>query len=69
MDIKENTTLARLNKISRNGVINKNEEIKSTNQYVEALKTKTPSIEQKVNNLSGGNQQKVYPLYDRIHAE
>ena len=28
-------------------------------QYVEALKTKTPSVEQQVRNLSGGNQQKV----------
>ncbi|QUH29336.1 xylose ABC transporter ATP-binding protein [Vallitalea guaymasensis] len=59
MDIKENTTLANLHKISRHGVINQNEEIKITNEYVKALKTKTPSIEQKVSNLSGGNQQKV----------
>ena len=30
-----------------------------TNQYVDELNIKTPSIEQKVVNLSGGNQQKV----------
>ena len=28
-------------------------------EYVRKLKTKTPSVEQKVGNLSGGNQQKV----------
>ena len=59
MDIKENTTLASLDKISSVFGINENEEIKVTTDYVKALKTKTPSIEQKVKNLSGGNQQKV----------
>ena len=59
MDIKENTTLASLDKISTIFGINENEEIKVSNEYVKALKTKTPSIEQKVKNLSGGNQQKV----------
>ncbi len=59
MDVKENSTLASLKRISRLGVINKNEEIKSSGQYVRELRTKTPSLEQKVGNLSGGNQQKV----------
>jgi ABC-type sugar transport system ATPase subunit len=59
MDIKENTTLASLQKISSIKGINENEEIKIANDYVKALKVKTPSIEQKVGNLSGGNQQKV----------
>ncbi|MTI47131.1 xylose ABC transporter ATP-binding protein [Sporosalibacterium faouarense] len=59
MDIKENTTLASLRKISSIRGINENEEIKVTNNYVDVLKIKTPSIEQKVRNLSGGNQQKV----------
>ncbi len=59
MDIKQNTTLASLDKISSIFGINENEEIRISNDYVKALKTKTPSIEQKVKNLSGGNQQKV----------
>ncbi|SCY37802.1 xylose ABC transporter ATP-binding protein [Alkaliphilus peptidifermentans] len=59
MDIKENITLSNLNKISNIMGINENEEIKAANEYVKALKIKTPSIEQKVKNLSGGNQQKV----------
>jgi ABC-type sugar transport system ATPase subunit len=59
MDIKENSTLASLARIARLGVINKNEEIKSSARYVAELRTKTPSLEQRVGNLSGGNQQKV----------
>jgi len=59
MDIKSNITLASLNNIAYVGVINKNEEIKISNKYVNELLIKTPSIEQKVGNLSGGNQQKV----------
>jgi D-xylose transport system ATP-binding protein len=59
MDIKENSTLASLERISRLGVINRNEEIRQAGQYVKDLRTKTPSLEQRVGNLSGGNQQKV----------
>lgn len=59
MDVKENISLASLHKISGRSGINENEEIKKANEYVKALNIKTPSIEQKVNNLSGGNQQKV----------
>ena len=59
MDVKENSTLASLARIARLGVIDKNEEIKRSGRYVTELRTKTPSLEQKVGNLSGGNQQKV----------
>ncbi len=59
MDIKQNSTLASLKRISQLGVINKNEEIKVSGRYVKELRTKTPSLEQRVGNLSGGNQQKV----------
>ncbi|MBL4931501.1 xylose ABC transporter ATP-binding protein [Clostridium paridis] len=59
MDIMNNTSISSLNGISHSGVINSNEEINATSSYVKALNIKTPSIEQKVENLSGGNQQKV----------
>jgi len=59
MDIKNNITLSSLKSMSKFSLINGNEVIKNTNQYVENLRIKTPSIEQKVSNLSGGNQQKV----------
>jgi ABC-type sugar transport system ATPase subunit len=59
MDVKQNSTLASLQRIARLGVINKNEEIKRSARYAAELRTKTPSLEQRVGNLSGGNQQKV----------
>ncbi|MEL7626942.1 MAG: sugar ABC transporter ATP-binding protein [Anaerolineaceae bacterium] len=58
-DVRHNITLANLKEITEGGVINENEEILVANQYRTQLGIKTPSIEQKVRNLSGGNQQKV----------
>ncbi len=57
--IKDNTCLPNLKKVSKNGVINDNEEIKYAELYKKAMNTKANSIEQLVGNLSGGNQQKV----------
>ena len=58
-DIKQNVTIANLKFLASQGVINKNEEIKVANDYKASLNIKAPSVEQKVGNLSGGNQQKV----------
>ena len=58
-DVKHNITLANLREISKRGVINNNAEVKIANEYKDSLNIKTPSVEQKVGNLSGGNQQKV----------
>ena len=58
-DVKTNITLANLDRILRYGVINANVEIKDARDYSDSLNIKTPSIEQKVIFLSGGNQQKV----------
>lgn len=58
-DVKQNITLANLQEIANNGVVDDNAEIKVANEYRESLNIKTPSVEQKVSNLSGGNQQKV----------
>jgi putative multiple sugar transport system ATP-binding protein len=57
--VKENTTLARLKRIARGGIINEEEEILAAEEYRKKLNTKTPSILQLAGNLSGGNQQKV----------
>ncbi len=58
-DVKHNTTLANLQEIARRGIVDGNAEIKIAEEYRRSLNIKTPSIEQKVGNLSGGNQQKV----------
>jgi putative multiple sugar transport system ATP-binding protein len=58
-DVKSNITLARLRKIARRGVTDNNVEVKAANEYKLSLNIKTPSVDQKVVNLSGGNQQKV----------
>ncbi|MCL2866039.1 MAG: sugar ABC transporter ATP-binding protein [Lachnospiraceae bacterium] len=57
--IKLNTTLANLKGVSHHGIIDADKEVAVGEEYREKLKTKTPSIEQQVGNLSGGNQQKV----------
>ncbi|SFD00095.1 multiple monosaccharide ABC transporter ATP-binding protein [Butyrivibrio sp. YAB3001] len=57
--IKINTTLANLDDVSHNTVIDKHKEFAVAVDYKEKLKTKCPSVEQNVGNLSGGNQQKV----------
>lgn len=58
-DVKQNITMANLNEIAQRGVVDANAEIVIANDYREQLNIKTPSVEQKVGNLSGGNQQKV----------
>jgi putative multiple sugar transport system ATP-binding protein len=58
-DVKQNITLANLLAIARQGVVNDNMEVRVANDYKTDLNIKTPTIEQKVSNLSGGNQQKV----------
>lgn len=57
--IRINTTMAKMDKVSRFGVIDKDLEVQIANEYKDKMKTKCPSVEQYVGNLSGGNQQKV----------
>lgn len=58
--IRSNITMANLDGVaSRQGVVIDEKEIQVANEYVKNLTIKTPSIQQLVLNLSGGNQQKV----------
>ncbi len=59
LDVATNINLASYRSISRAGFINLIKEKKNALKYVDALNIKTPSLKQKVINLSGGNQQKV----------
>jgi putative multiple sugar transport system ATP-binding protein len=58
-DVKSNITIANLDRILNYGIIDANAEIRDAREYVDSLDIRTPSIEQKVLYLSGGNQQKV----------
>ncbi len=57
--IIENSTMATLEDYMSGLFINKKKEKEITEQYIKELDTKTPSSDQLVVNLSGGNQQKV----------
>lgn len=57
--VAENSTMATLEKYMKGIFINKKAEKEVSEKYVESLATKTPSVDQLVVNLSGGNQQKV----------
>ncbi len=59
MSVEKNTTLVALDKVIKGGVINGGLEEKAAQDYVEKLRTMTPSIKTEVQYLSGGNQQKV----------
>ena len=55
----ENSTLATLKEYTKGIFLDKPKEAAVTQKYVDALKTKTPGIDELVMNLSGGNQQKL----------
>ena len=57
--LAENTTLPRLSEVSRRGFIDFRAEAAVAQKYVSSLDIKTPSVQQQVMYLSGGNQQKV----------
>jgi ribose transport system ATP-binding protein len=59
LSVKENISLPNLDKISRQGFLIWREEKDLAIRFVHDLAIKTPNIHQKVNFLSGGNQQKV----------
>jgi ribose transport system ATP-binding protein len=59
MTIKDNISLGCLQTIAKCGWINPRKELKMVNGLQKNLQIKTPSLQQLVKNLSGGNQQKV----------
>jgi ribose transport system ATP-binding protein len=60
LSIRENIGLANLDQIcNKAGIVSRKKENKLADRAIEKLKIKTPSPEQTVNNLSGGNQQKI----------
>jgi putative multiple sugar transport system ATP-binding protein len=58
-DIRKNISLANLRAVSERGVIDEGREFKVANDYRRQLNIRSAGVDQKVVNLSGGNQQKV----------
>ncbi|REJ35173.1 MAG: D-xylose ABC transporter ATP-binding protein [Bacillota bacterium] len=59
LSVVANSSLAALEKVSRFGFVDVAKERRQAADYVERLAIKTPSLDQEVDSLSGGNQQKV----------
>jgi ABC-type sugar transport system ATPase subunit len=59
MTVRDNITLANLLKLARAGFVSRAEEARRIAPLVRDLRIKTPSLEQGIANLSGGNQQKA----------
>ncbi|EOD01779.1 ribose ABC transporter ATP-binding protein RbsA [Caldisalinibacter kiritimatiensis] len=60
LSVAENMSISSLKQLTGFlGKIDRNKEKKEVEGYVDKISIKTPSIEQKIKNLSGGNQQKV----------
>ncbi|MDP8079468.1 sugar ABC transporter ATP-binding protein [Phocoenobacter skyensis] len=57
--VEENTVIATLDSFMKGLFIDTEKSREVSKKYVNELKTKTPSVEQPVKKLSGGNQQKV----------
>jgi ribose transport system ATP-binding protein len=59
LSVRENIVLAALPNISRAGLITRAKQDEIVNYFIDRLKIKASSPEQRVGDLSGGNQQKV----------
>ena len=59
MDINDNITMPAIRRLSRRLVISRKDQRKLSAEYVSRLRIKTPTIDKKARELSGGNQQKV----------
>ena len=59
LSVEENITMASLRKFSKRGRMQEAKAKSNAQEYCKKLNIRTPSIDQKVMNLSGGNQQKV----------
>jgi len=59
MSLRENVTMPSLAKVSKNGVLDMDAEVRCSKKYLDDMHTKMPNIEVAASTLSGGNQQKV----------
>ncbi len=57
--VRFNSTIEVLDQFLSKGHYSRSKEVAITQKYIDMMSTKTPSQEQTIHNLSGGNQQKV----------
>ena len=57
--VNDNIAMVAIKKLLTNGLYNKAKARKASEEYIDKLSIKTPSVNQIVGNLSGGNQQKI----------
>lgn len=57
--VLENASLVIVNQLTKLGFVNRKKERQIATSYVKKMNVKTPSLEQEIRKLSGGNQQKV----------
>ncbi|GIE76825.1 xylose ABC transporter ATP-binding protein [Actinoplanes philippinensis] len=58
-DVKTSVVAAKLSKITRHGVLDEAAQYHEAEGYRQSLRIKTPTVDEPVTRLSGGNQQKV----------
>ena len=59
LNVRLNTSASNLDSITARGIINPKKERALVDTFIKKMRVRTPSMEQKVFNLSGGNMQKV----------
>lgn len=59
LSVSDNIVLADLEEFTKAGIVNDKLIEEVSKEYIEKINIKTPSIDQLIRNLSGGNQQKV----------
>jgi ribose transport system ATP-binding protein len=59
LNVAENITISKMREISTLGWINETKDTATAEGYIKSFNIKTPSPKQEIQNLSGGNQQKV----------
>lgn len=59
LSIMKNATLASLKKVIHGGFAHRRDEERLVTEYFEKMNVKAPSLQTRISNLSGGNQQKV----------
>jgi ribose transport system ATP-binding protein len=59
LSVADNTVLADLEHFSKFGIVDDKKVNSITSEYIDKINIKTPSVNQLIRNLSGGNQQKV----------